>query len=169
MDKQKLIPALVVGAVIVAGGGIYLSQKSSTPPSDDTPVLDAPEAIVEGDLETSAEIADELIEQALMEEIATNDAEEMPKAAAKKSYSFSGDPTQALAIGQEDAPITIHEYSSLSCPHCAFFHKNTLPELMTNYVDTGKARIVFHDFPLNKKAFDASMVARCVAPEKRYG
>ena len=71
-------------------------------------------------------------------------------------------------IGDENAPITIIEYASLSCSHCADFHINTLPELMREFVDTGKAKIVFRDFPLNYPALLGSMVLRCVPEDIRY-
>jgi protein-disulfide isomerase len=72
-----------------------------------------------------------------------------------------------MAIGQDDAPITIIEYSSLSCSHCAKFHEETLPMLQKKYIDTGKVRLIFREFPLERTAFWASIIARC-AGEKRY-
>ena len=71
-------------------------------------------------------------------------------------------------IGKEDAPITIIEYASLSCSHCADFHVNTLETLKKEYVDTGKVKIVFRDFPLNYPALLGSMVLRCVPKDYRY-
>ncbi len=71
-------------------------------------------------------------------------------------------------IGDENAPITIIEYASLSCSHCADFHINTLPDLIKEYVDTGKAKIVFRDFPFNYPALLGSMVLRCVPENIRY-
>ncbi len=71
-------------------------------------------------------------------------------------------------IGDENAPITIIEYASLSCSHCADFHINKLPELIKEFVDTGKARIVFRDFPFNYPALLGSMVLRCVPEDIRY-
>ena len=73
-----------------------------------------------------------------------------------------------FVIGDENASITIIEYASLSCSHCADFHINTLPELMKEFVDTGKAKIVFRDFPFNYPALLGSMVLRCVPVEIRY-
>lgn len=72
------------------------------------------------------------------------------------------------SIGSPDAPVTIHEFASLSCPHCAAFSTETYPQLKKNYIDTGKARIVFHDFPLNRPALDASVVARCAQPDRFF-
>ena len=71
-------------------------------------------------------------------------------------------------IGNSDAPITIIEYASLSCHHCADFHINTLPKIIEEFVDTGKAKIVFRDFPFNYPALLGSMVLRCVPNEFRY-
>ena len=73
------------------------------------------------------------------------------------------------AMGRADAPVTIVEHSSLGCPHCASFHKDTLPRIKTEYLDTGKARLVFSDFPLGGPAVAASMVARCAPKESYFG
>jgi protein-disulfide isomerase len=64
-------------------------------------------------------------------------------------------------IGSATAPVTMIEYSSLTCSHCADFHVITLPLLKSAYIDTGRMRFVFRDFPLNEPAVAASMVARC--------
>ncbi len=72
-----------------------------------------------------------------------------------------------MALGRVDAPVTIIEYASLSCSHCAKFHEQTLPTLQKKYIDTGKVRLVFREFPLEKTAFWASIMARC-AGTKRY-
>jgi protein-disulfide isomerase len=67
-----------------------------------------------------------------------------------------------IAIGSADAPITITEYSSMSCPHCAAFGQNVFPMLRSKYIDTGKVRFVFREFPLDIKAAAASILARCI-------
>ncbi|MEH2606986.1 protein-disulfide isomerase [Bradyrhizobium sp. AZCC 1588] len=66
-----------------------------------------------------------------------------------------------IAIGSAKAPVTITEYSSMSCPHCAAFSQNVLPMLRSKYIDTGKVRFVFREFPLDIKAAAASILARC--------
>ena len=71
------------------------------------------------------------------------------------------------AIGDAAAPVTIIEFASLTCPHCASFHVNTLPELEKRYIDTGKVRLVFREVYFNKPALWAAMIARC-APADRY-
>ena len=67
-----------------------------------------------------------------------------------------------FVIGDESAPITIIEYASLSCSHCADFHTNTLETLKEEYIDSGKVRFVFRDFPFNYPALLGSMVLRCI-------
>ena len=71
-------------------------------------------------------------------------------------------------IGDENAPITIIEYASMSCSHCADFHTNTLPELKTEFIDTGKVRMVFRDYPFNYPALLGSMMMRCIPGDVRY-
>jgi len=78
------------------------------------------------------------------------------------------DALSEMSIGSKDAPVTLHEYSSLTCGHCANFHVKTLPEVKKNYVDTGKVRIVFHDFPLDNLALAAAMIARCAGSERHF-
>jgi len=73
-----------------------------------------------------------------------------------------------FVVGDKNAPVTIIEYASLSCSHCADFHNNTLEDLIKEYVDTGKARIVFRDFPFNYPALLGSMVLRCIPEDVRY-
>ncbi len=72
-------------------------------------------------------------------------------------------------IGKPDAPITIVEYASLTCPHCARFHTKTLPQLKAKYIDSGKVRLVYRDFPLDKYALQGSMMARCAGRERYLG
>lgn len=66
------------------------------------------------------------------------------------------------AYGAENAPLTLYEYSSFGCPHCADFHLSILPKLEKDYVDSGLLRVVFVSFPLDKKSMKAAMLARCI-------
>lgn len=74
-----------------------------------------------------------------------------------------------IVVGKADAPVTIIEYSSLGCSHCANFHRDAYPKLKRNYLDTGKARMVFVDFPLGTTALAAAMIARCSGPARYLG
>lgn len=71
-----------------------------------------------------------------------------------------------MSLGSKDAPVVLNEYSSLTCPHCASFHTDTLPIIKKEYIDTGKVRIVYHDFPLDNLALAALMIVRCSGPEQ---
>ena len=73
-----------------------------------------------------------------------------------------------FVIGNEDAKITIIEYASLSCSQCADFHVNTLETLKKEYIDTGKVKMVFRDYPFNYPALLGSMVLRCIPENYRY-
>lgn len=66
-----------------------------------------------------------------------------------------------LILGPDDAKVTIVEYASMTCGHCKHFHDTTYPELKKKYIDTGKIRFVFREFPLDNRAIAASMLARC--------
>jgi protein-disulfide isomerase len=70
-------------------------------------------------------------------------------------------PLPDKVLGNDDAPVTIVEYASMTCPHCAHFHATTLPELKTKYIDTGKARLIFREFPFDPRAEAGFMLARC--------
>jgi protein-disulfide isomerase len=71
-------------------------------------------------------------------------------------------------MGKADAPYTIVEYSSMTCPHCAAFHKEVLPKIKAKYIDTGKAKYIIREFPLDSVAAAAFMLARCVDPSKYF-
>lgn len=77
-------------------------------------------------------------------------------------------PLGDVALGPAEAPVTIIEYASLTCPHCATFHKTTLPVLKERYVDTGKVRFILREFPLDPLATAGFMLARCNGNEKYY-
>lgn len=73
------------------------------------------------------------------------------------------------SIGAEDAPVTVHEYASLSCSHCGAFHRETFPKLKKDYIDTGRVRLVYHDFPIGGLATAAAMLTRCGNPNAYFG
>ena len=77
-------------------------------------------------------------------------------------------PLGEMAIGSESAPITVIEYASMTCPHCAHFSETTFPELKKRYIDTGKVRFIFREFPLDRLAFAGFLLARCVPSDKCF-
>lgn len=76
--------------------------------------------------------------------------------------------TPDIVMGNADAPYTIVEYSSMTCPHCAAFHKDVLPQIKAKYIDTGKAKYIIREFPLDNVAAAAFMLARCVDQTKYF-
>ena len=72
-----------------------------------------------------------------------------------------------IALGSSDAPVTIVEYASMTCSHCAAFYATTFPELKSKYIDTGKVRFILREFPLDPLAAAGFMVARCAGDDKR--
>jgi protein-disulfide isomerase len=77
-------------------------------------------------------------------------------------------PLEDISLGKTDAPNTIVEYASMTCPHCAQFHTDVLPELQKKYIDTGQARLILREFPLDGLAVAAFMLARCAGPDRYY-
>jgi protein-disulfide isomerase len=77
-------------------------------------------------------------------------------------------PLPDMSLGSADAPNVIVEYASMTCPHCAQFDKVVFPELKSKYIDTGKARLIFREFPLDGLAARASMLARCAGPDRYF-
>ena len=70
-----------------------------------------------------------------------------------------------MALGPEDAAVTITEYASMTCPHCARFAEDVFPKIKPAYIDTNKVRYVFREFPLDIKAAAGAMLARCIAKD----
>jgi len=77
-------------------------------------------------------------------------------------------PLPEMSFGLSDAPVTIVEYASLTCPHCRSFHVTVWPELKKKYVDTGKVRFVMREFPFDPRAAAGFMLARCAGDGKWY-
>ena len=95
---------------------------------------------------------------------------------ARLSYADAPEPDLAelakpgpegdVVLGSEKAPVTIIEYASMTCPHCAHFTGTTFPELQKRYIDTGKVRFIFREFPLDALAAAGFMLARCAGNDK---
>jgi protein-disulfide isomerase len=70
-----------------------------------------------------------------------------------------------MSLGSVGATVTITEFASMTCPHCATFNRSVFPKIKSEYIDTGKVRYVFREFPLDIKAMAGSMLARCIAKD----
>lgn len=133
---------LIVAASLVAiaaGGGGYAYFKQTSAP--------APIASTQVASNQAASGSGSKVAQGLMPEIAADD----------------------MVLGSPDAKVTIVEYASLTCPHCARFHKETMPKLKSEFIDTGKVKFVYRDFPFDEAAFRAAMMARCAGKERYFG
>jgi len=74
---------------------------------------------------------------------------------------------EEIFLGNKDSKIVVIEYASMTCIHCANFHKEVYPKIKENYIDTNKIKYIFRDFPLDKQALFGSVLARC-APREKY-
>src|SRR6516165_8706071 len=77
-------------------------------------------------------------------------------------------PLDDIPMGSATAPVTIIEYASMTCPHCAAFAVTTFPKLKEKYIDTGKVKYIMREYPLDPLAAAAFMLARCAGPDKYY-
>lgn len=92
-----------------------------------------------------------------------------PRAAENAKGPAAPAPLKDRALGKPDAPVTIIEYASLTCHHCANFHKNVWPGLVERFIDSGKARIVLRDYPLDVIALEAAKLTRCHDEDRYFG
>ncbi len=97
---------------------------------------------------------------------AKEEAKATPGATAETDVTIS-DTLPERVMGDASAPVSIIEYASLTCPHCADFEKNVLPKLADKYIATGKVKLIYRDFPLDGNALKAAQLAQCM-PEDRY-
>lgn len=138
MSQQNKIIAAILAVLVIAGGAFIASR-----PADDAPIADA--AISSPQAET----------QNVAAPAGNGGALETPN------------PMGEIVLGDADAPVTIVEYSSLTCPHCGAFHRDTLPKLKKQYIDEGLVKIYFRPFPFDPYATAGAMLAQCVAPAAR--
>jgi protein-disulfide isomerase len=162
-NSKLLVIALILAAV--TGLAYYmLSGKQDSSSETVTPPVAEQSAAPAEQTTTEAEQKPVIVETKTLQ---------LPAAAAPKipSSETSNDPAvEAMMavrkLGSDDAPIKVVEYSSLTCGHCAAFHKNDFPAIKADYIDTGKVQFIFKEFPLNKPAIDASKLMRCLPAER---
>ncbi|MEC5321858.1 DsbA family protein [Aurantimonas sp. A3-2-R12] len=76
-------------------------------------------------------------------------------------------PLPDIIVGDPEAPVTIVEYASMTCGHCANFHVNSLPQLKKDFIDTGKAKLIIREFPFDPRALAGAMLARCTGDDAK--
>jgi protein-disulfide isomerase len=74
-----------------------------------------------------------------------------------------------MSMGAADAPVTLIEYASFTCPHCADFNTNVMPEIKAAYIDTGKVRLIYREVFFDRPGLWAAMIARCAGPDRYFG
>lgn len=185
MNKSILIGVaglLVAGGIALAVTNPGMLHKAETPATpaqttetavDAAAVPDATQALQPVD--AAADAAAPATDAAPAAETPAADAT-TPPATAETPHVDSGaksdfkvDVAAAMeerSMGKADAPVVVEDFSSLTCPHCAFFHNEILPKIKQNYIDTGYVRWVFRGFPLNEPALKGEMVARCASKDK---
>lgn len=140
MKFEKIIKDIssFIAAVVIflMAGGMYLSAKGFEMLEDGSIVL---------------------MNQAYAQEDAVKELPVIPD-----NYVFPGTHSE----GSEDAPVTLYEYSSFGCSHCADFHLNTLPQLKEKYMKDGKLRLVFVPFPIDKDSMNAALLGECMPADK---
>jgi protein-disulfide isomerase len=130
----------IVGGVVLAGAAVAIYQATGDrTPTRPQPVAEAP---------ASAAVA-------------------APK--PDKSFGQVALEPDDYVLGNRDAKVTVIEYASLTCPHCAALNNDVLPRIKKEYVETGKVRYVYRDFPLDQVALQASLLARCTGPDRFFG
>jgi protein-disulfide isomerase len=162
--KNKIVPVIVAIAVLAVSIGIF--QYMAHNPADEA-AHNAFEKAATNETnmdEYAAAVAEAIEIEPSSDSTDTPSQQSTPVVSTTPARVENG----MLTIGNADAPVTILEFSSLSCPHCASFHKNTLGALKKDYVDTGKVKFVFYDFPLNQQALHGTLLLQCVDGQDRY-
>lgn len=149
MNRNLLTGAAIVAAFAVIGyGALSYATKSGDSPSPQP----APAGVQVAD--SSGSVA------------ASNVPPSEPQPGkVTESGGYTGDVVQ----GGDDSAVTIIEYASLTCPHCATFHETILKPFKPDYIDTGKVRFIYRDFPLDNAALAATVIARCGGESKYVG
>jgi len=158
----------VVGTVVVitlTTGGRASSSDTAGEATSPSVTLPTP-AIVDTPAATTADSSEEPAERA-----EPADETEPPVASSSNQSGGASKTTEGFYYkGDPNAPVTVVEYSDFQCPACAFHNQNLLPRLMSDYIETGKIRLIFHDFPLNihPHAAKASEAAHCAGDQSKF-
>lgn len=156
MNLKNLV-GLLVGILLLVGIGAFAVSKNN---NDVRPApIDSPAA-------QTAEIREDI--KSHTDAAAPAVAVQTATSITYDNASLPAEPLGERTLGNPDAPVRIEEFSSLTCPHCAHFHRDTLPALKEKFIDSGKVFFVFTDFPLNGPALDAAIIARCLPPERYF-
>ena len=161
--NSKLFPIIILVAFLLLGGGLFLAMLNERSEEFDTTTTNTMEEVADN-IEETEEMAEDGSDAI---ELGDNDVDPntLTETQLNENAMASIDMEKALServLGNPGAPIKISEHSSFSCGHCGNFHQNVFSEFKANWIDTGKAYLVFSDFPLNAPALHASLVGRCI-------
>lgn len=143
---KRTLPFLGAAAAVAAAAYLLVGPQADAPPAM-------------ADIDVMAQAQDATADNADNSAAATDDSASLED----KGYVV-GD----VVLGDENAPVTIIEYASLTCPHCAAFANNTLPTLKSEYIDTGKAKLILREVYFDQYGLWASAVARCGGADRFY-
>ena len=161
MSQQNKIIAALVAVLVIALIGFFAVGGNQA----ETPSAQQADASVATSGDTAATGEPQADDGADSDIAAAIEAAQNSNAGALDTPNPLGE----IMMGRADAPVTIVEYSSLTCPHCGAFHRDTLPKLKAEYIDSGKVKILFRPFPFDPYATAGAMLAQCVAPKARVG
>jgi len=167
--RGNAAPIILLAVSVIAlaiGGWVYFTRMA--PQGDNTDAAMIGAALENDPSAATVPESEPLVSQMPVAEDAPPPSETV--ATDDTSSAATIDVAKAMSprtIGNENAPIKIIEYASLTCSHCAHFHNDVLPALKTKYIDTGKVFMEFREFPLNDPALKATLTARCL-PEDKY-
>lgn len=163
-SSQLLVVALVL-AVIAGLAYFSLSEKTTEEAgTEQAATTEQPAASTAPSTEQPAEPQPVVLETKTLK-LPAAAAPTIPVAEASKDPAVEA-MMGVRKLGSDDAPIKVVEYSSLTCGHCSAFHKNDLPKIKADFIDTGKVQFIFKEFPLNPPAVDASKLLRCMPEDK---
>lgn len=163
--------------LLALGLALALAGCSGNSPGLATPVAGSPANVVSSDQPGQGSAFADASGAAAQSESPFNPFAD-PNAAAPGGRQIIANPAIAdvmqpsslpeMAQGKADAPITIVQYASLTCPHCRHFHETAYPQLKREFIDTGKVRYILREFPIGKQSGNATIALRCVKPEKYF-
>ncbi len=170
------LSVLALSTAVALGGGWMLtptavSAQTSSADAAADPAADAPveapaetstEATPDNETGTAAEASGETTAE-------TEGAAEAEDAAAETAAEIDTASIVDMAQGAEDAPVTVIEYASFTCPHCEDWHSTSYPQLKQDYIDSGKVRFVYREVYFDRPGLWASMIARCGGEQKYFG
>ncbi|UXX81659.1 DsbA family protein [Roseovarius pelagicus] len=152
----------ILGAVTLAAwGGALMAQTDTATEGTATESAATQEAAPEAEAASPTETSEA--------EAAAEPAEKDTAATEAPTPEPNADGIYEMTLGNPDANVTVTEYASFTCPHCANFHKTTFKQLKSNYIDTGKIQFIYRDVYFDRPGLWAAMVARCDGPSRFFG